>query len=266
MSDVLYTDGHAGRLAVHRWDPAEPQRIVVLAHGYGEHAGRYEHVADRLTADGALVVAPDHAGHGRSDGERALLEDLERVVDDLAVVGGAVLAERPGLPVAAVGHSLGGIIATRLAQRGDLPLRSLALSGPVIGGNPELLALAGMDPIPDVPIDPAVLSRDPAVGVAYAQDELVHHGPFLRPTLLAIGAAVDAIAAAAPLRDLPVLWVHGEEDELAPLVHAEPAVAGLGAASVERHVYPGARHEVLNETNRDEVIAVLVDFVRRTTT
>ena len=183
MSDVLFTDGHAGRLAVHRWDPAEPQRIVVLAHGYGEHAGRYEHVADRLTADGALVVAPDHAGHGRSDGERALIEDLERLVDDLAAVGAAVLAERPGLPVALVGHSLGAIVATRLAQRGDLP----------------------------------------------------------------------------------VLWLHGEEDALAPLVHAEPAVAGLGAASVERHVYPGAQHEVLNETHRDEVIAVLVDFVRRTT-
>ena len=262
-AQITVASGHAGRLAVHRWSAERPTRVVLLAHGYGEHAGRYDHVARRLADEGALVVAPVHAGHGRSDGERALIVDVELLVDDLAAVGAAAIGELPGAPVVLVGHSLGGIVATRLAQRGALPLRALALSGPVIGGNPELLALAELDPIPDVPIDPAILSRDPAVGEAYAADALVHHGPFRVETLRAVAAAVDAIAAGPRLTGLPLLWLHGEEDGLAPLAVTEPVVTDLGAASLERHVYPGARHEVLNETNRDEVLDHLAAFVAR---
>lgn len=267
MSDhqITFTTGHAGKLAVHEWSAPEPRRIVLLAHGYGEHAGRYAHVADRLVADGAVVVAPDHAGHGLSDGERASISDLEQVVDDVAAVGTAAVLAHPGLPITLVGHSLGSIIAARLAQRDLLPLRSLVLSGALVGGNPALLALADMDPIPEVPIDPAALSRDPAVGEDYASDELVYHGPFVRPTLLTVRAAVESIADAKPLGPLPLLWLHGSEDGLAPVDVNEPAVLALGSSRLEQHLYEGARHEVFNETNRDEVLDTLAEFIVRTT-
>ncbi|WP_320671816.1 alpha/beta hydrolase [Patulibacter defluvii] len=260
-TDLL--DGRDGRIAVHRWSPPVPRGLLLLAHGYGEHAGRYAGLGEHLAARGWRVVAPDHAGHGCSDGERALLPDLERLADDLALVGERALADAPELPLALLGHSLGGIVATRLAQRRLLPLAGLALSGPVIGGNPEILALLDLDPIPEVPIDPAILSRDPAVGAAYAADPLVHHGPFRRETLEGVAAAVAAIAAAPPLGDLPLLWLHGEEDALAPLAVTRTAIGGLGATAVEQHVYPGARHEVLNETNRDEIRADLDRFLDR---
>jgi alpha-beta hydrolase superfamily lysophospholipase len=257
-------EGGRGSVFVRRWDTPDPRRVVVIVHGYGEHGGRYEHVAQRLTDDGAVVYAPDHHGHGRSDGERGLVDDMDLLVDDLVAVLAAAQAEHPTLPSALLGHSLGGIIATRLVQRGEHGLSALVLSGPVIGGNPAFEGLLAMDPIPDVPIDPAILSRDPEVGRAYADDPLVYHGPLARPTLEAIFGAVDAIAAGPGLGSLPTLWIHGEEDQLAPLAQTREAIERIGGDRLERQIYPGARHEVLNETNREEVLDEVAGFVDRT--
>jgi alpha-beta hydrolase superfamily lysophospholipase len=254
-------DGARGSVFVRRWDATDPKRIVVLAHGYGEHSGRYEHVARRLAADGAVVYAPDHHGHGRSDGERGLVSDIEPLVDDLTKVIELAKAEHPGLPTALLGHSLGGIIVTRLVQRGGHGLSALVLSGPVIGGNPAFEGLLAMDPIPDVPIDPAILSRDPKVGEAYASDPLVYHGPLARATLEAIFSAVAAIRDGDDLGSLPTLWIHGEEDALAPLAATRPAIERIQGTELEEQVYPGARHEVLNEINREEVLDEVAGFL-----
>jgi alpha-beta hydrolase superfamily lysophospholipase len=248
---------------VHRWSAAEPRCIVLIAHGYGEHAGRYEHVAQRLVEDlGASVHAPDHRGHGRTGGATGLVADGEAITSDLHEVSDAARAAHPGLPVALIGHSMGGLIATRYAQRFGDELAALVLSGPVIGGNPAFEQLLAMDPIPDVPIDPSVLSRDPSVGEAYAADELVYHGPFQRVTLEQLFAAIGRVAEGPSLGDLPTLWIHGSEDELVPLDVTRPAVERLRGTHFEEHIYEGARHEVFNETNRDEVLGDVVAFLR----
>jgi alpha-beta hydrolase superfamily lysophospholipase len=248
---------------VHRWSAAEPRCIVLIAHGYGEHAGRYEHVAQRLVEDlGASVHAPDHRGHGRTGGATGLVADGEAITSDLHEVSDAARAAHPGLPVALIGHSMGGLIATRYAQRFGDELAALVLSGPVIGGNPAFEQLLAMDPIPDVPIDPSVLSRDPSVGEAYAADELVYHGPFQRVTLEQLFAAIGRVAEGPSLGDLPTLWIHGSEDELVPLDVTRPAVERLRGTHFEEHIYEGARHEVFNETNRDEVLDDVVAFLR----
>src|SRR3954463_9546231 len=255
--------GTRGRIVVHRWDIDEPRYIALLSHGYGEHARRYDHVAARLNTDGAVVYAPDHYGHGRSDGERALAEDLEGAVEDLHLVAERAAGEHPGLPAVLIGHSMGGLIAARYGQRYGGELAALVLSGPAVGGNPEIEALAEMDPIPDVPIDPAGLSRAPAVGEAYAADPLVYHGPFRRETLLGFGAAVAAVADSGTFGDLPTFWIHGADDQLVPLVHTRPAIEAVRGAWFEEKIYPGARHEVFNETNRDEVIGDVVRYLGR---
>jgi alpha-beta hydrolase superfamily lysophospholipase len=234
---------------------------VVLVHGLGEHSGRYEHVAARLTADGAVVYAPDHHGHGRSDGEQGLVDDVDSMAADVGRVFALAREEHPGLPAGLLGHSLGGVIVTRFVQSGDQGLSALVLSSPVIGGNPAFEGLLGMDPLPDVPIDPAVLSRDPAVGEAYAADPLVYHGPLTRGTLLGVFAAVEAISAGPGLGSLPTLWIHGEEDQLAPLEATRGQIEHIRGDELEEHIYPEARHELLNETNKDEVIDVVASFL-----
>jgi alpha-beta hydrolase superfamily lysophospholipase len=248
---------------VHRWSAAEARSIALIAHGYGEHAGRYEHVAQRLVDDlDAAVYAPDHRGHGRTGGATGLVEDGEAITQDLHDVADAARSEHPGLPVVLIGHSMGGLIATRYAQRFGEELAALVLSGPVVGANPVFEQLLAMDPIPDVPIDPAVLSRDPAVGEAYAADELVYHGPFQRVTLEQLSAAIGRVAEGPGFGDIPTLWIHGSDDQLVPLDITRPAMEKLRGSNFRERVYEGARHEVFNETNRDEVLDDVVAFLR----
>jgi len=252
-----------GRVSVCLWPNPAPERIVVLVHGYGEHIGRYEHVAAALVERGAEVVGPDHVGHGESEGERVLIADLEHVVDDLGAVIATAQEAHGGLPTVLVGHSLGGLIATRYAQRPDRrPLAGLALSGPAVGLAPAVEQMRASPEIRDAPIDVAVLSRDSAVGEAYAADPLVWHGPWKPTTLDALARATDAVDAGPPF-GLPVFWVHGTDDELVPLELARAAVQRLAGDDLEEHVRQDARHEVLNEIDKDEVIADLAAFVER---
>ena len=227
---------------------------MVIVHGIAEHSGRYEHVAQRFAADGATVYAADHIGHGHSEGERGLIDDVDDLVADLGTVIELAASEHPDLPMALVAHSLGGIVATRYVQSSPAGLAALVLSGPVIGGNPAFKALLDLDPLPDVPIDPAALSRDPAVGETYAADELIYHGALQRRTLESIFAAVDKIAAGPALGELPLCWLHGELDPLAPLDATRPVVDRIHGQDFEAHIYPGAMHEIFNEINQAEVL------------
>jgi alpha-beta hydrolase superfamily lysophospholipase len=169
--DAVTLQGHAGSLHVRSWTHEQPSHLVVIAHGYAEHIGRYDHVAATLGEHGAAVYGPDHLGHGRSDGERALITDFDPVVDDLHLLVERARTEHPGLPLVLVGHSMGGLIATRYAQRHRDGLAGLVLSAPLLG-NPGSALLLAMDPLPEVPIDPAVLSRDESVWEAYRSDPL----------------------------------------------------------------------------------------------
>lgn len=258
----LELDG--GRVVVHAWDGEAPRYLALIAHGYGEHARRYDHLAERLVGHGASVYAPDHPGHGRSRGERALIGDVDSLVADLARAAEVARREHPGLPLVLIGHSMGGLIAARFAQTsGGARPAALVLSGPAIGRNPAIEALMAMDPLPDVPIDPDVLSRDPAVGRAYAEDPLVYHGPFRRETLQAFGAAVERLASGGRLGPYPVLWIHGAEDQLVPLAGTREAIERLRGERLEERIYEGARHEVFNETNREQVIDDVLAFIDR---
>jgi alpha-beta hydrolase superfamily lysophospholipase len=243
---------------VERWEAEDPRRLVVLVHGYGEHIGRYAHVAEALAARGSTVVGPDHVGHGRSEGERALIADFEPVVDDLR---GVVAEARGELPVVMVGHSMGGLIAIRYAQRHGDELAGLVLSGPAVGLSPVFAQW--LDAPPSDPIDGAALSRDPAVGEAYVADPLVYHGGWKRETLEAFMAADEAIAAGPGFGALPLLYIHGAEDPLVPIDLARPVVERLAGPETEVRVIDGARHEVFNELDKDATIALVAEFAER---
>jgi alpha-beta hydrolase superfamily lysophospholipase len=257
--------GTDAEIAMSVWPNPDARRIVILAHGYGEHLGRYDHVAEVLVDRGAIVAGPDHVGHGRSGGERVVITDFDRVVDDLHAVVRRVKERYPGLPVVLVGHSMGGLIGARYAQLHGDELAGLVLTGPVLGTWTAATDMLALDEIPDDPLDVSTLSRDPAVGETYSADELVWHGPFKRPTLEALDAGLKTINAGPKLGALPTLWLHGEDDQLVPLTETRRGIETLGFTDLEEVVYPQARHEVFNETNKDEVIGRTADFVEKVT-
>jgi alpha-beta hydrolase superfamily lysophospholipase len=256
-------DGQHGRINVREWPNEGAQWLAVLAHGYGEHIGRYNHVAEAFRKAGAAVVGPDHQGHGTSEGERALIEDFEDVVTDLHTVTLRASEKYHHLPVVLIGHSMGGMIAARYGQRYGHELAALVLSGPMVGARALVEQLLSLDPLPDIPLDPHALSRDPSVGEAYASDPLVWHGPFKRPMLGAMKRELDTIDAGPSYGNLPLLWIHGELDPLVALASTRPVIEFLRGSSFEEHIYPGAQHEVFNEINRAEVLTDVVSFVQR---
>ena len=257
--------GSEGSVFYRMW-PAqgEPERIVVLVHGYAEHGGRYAHVAEVLAARGAVVCAPDHIGHGRSEGIRALIADFEHVVDDLHTMVNAALDQHRGVPVVMAGHSMGGLLTGRYAERYPEHLAGVIFLGAVLGDwhwARDVLEHG----IPEESSDPAGMSRDPRTVEEYASDPLVYHGTYHRPLLEAEVAALDRFNAELDRITMPVMFLHGEADPFVPYETSLAAVKQMPTKDLTVRVYPGARHELVNELNRDEVIGALVTFVERVT-
>ncbi|WP_405774577.1 alpha/beta hydrolase [Streptomyces sp. NBC_01538] len=268
--------GTRGTIAVREWHrpthgdlgrPTEqaPRYLAVLSHGYAEHMGRYEELAEVLVAHGATVLGPDHQGHGRSAGERAVIADFEDVVTDLHSAVAVARAARPDVPVVLIGHSAGGLVAARFAQRYRDELAALVLSAPVLGNWDLPGRLLALDEIPDRPISPAALSRDPAVGAAYTADPLVWHGPMKRPTLKAFVRTLDTVAKSGDVGPLPLLWLHGDDDRLVPLAGSRVGVEELRGTDWTERIFPGARHDIFLELEADKAAAFaeLTAFVDR---
>lgn len=257
-------DGQREKLHVYNWPNPAARYVAVLSHGAGEHLGRYEHVAQALVRHGAAVIGADHQGHGRSGGARMQVSDFDDLLSDLHAVVGRAKAGHPGLPVVLIGHSMGGMLAARYAQVHGAELAALVLSGPLLGPWPVAPMLLAMDPMPEVPIDPAVLSRDPAACKAYADDPLVWHGGLPRVSLEAVVKFLSTIDAGPKLGALPTLWLHGAADPLVPAEVTRQGLAKISGSAFESKLYDGALHEIFNETNRAEVLADLTAFIGRT--
>ncbi|MFE0252809.1 alpha/beta hydrolase [Streptomyces sp. NPDC059010] len=254
-------DGSRGPIVVREWPNPRPRYVALVVHGYAEHAGRYAEVANVLVAHGAAVFGPDHIGHGRSAGERVVIGDFEDVVADLRAVAGLARAAHPDVPLVLVGHSMGGLTAARYTQLYGAEVAALVLAGPVIGDWELPRRLLALDEIPDRPISPAALSRDPEVGAAYAADPLVWHGPMKRPTVEAFARMLDTVSKGGDIGRVPLLWLHGDDDRLVPLPGSRTGIEGLRGDEATERIYAGARHDLFHETNRADVFADLIHFL-----
>ncbi len=249
-----------GRIKVRTWRPAEPKRLVVILHGYTEHGGRYAPLAQSLAARGALVAAPDHVGHGLSGGDRGVMADLDAVADDVRAIVDQLAG---GLGTIIVGHSMGGLIAIRYAQRFGATLSGLVLSAPAAGLAPFLEMVLSAPEIPEQGFDGSLLSRDPAVGEDNAADPLVYHGPWARATLEAALAANQAVDAGPGFGDLPLLYLHGADDQIVAVAGARPVVEKLAGPDSETRILVDQRHEIFNEIGKENTFAIVADFIDR---
>lgn len=245
-----------------RWRPETTARAaVLLLHGIAEHSGRYEHVGRRLADAGYDVVAIDHRGYGRSGGRRGHVDSWLQFVDDVEDHLAEVRAL--DLPTVLLGHSMGGLIATRyLVDERPAP-DLLVLSGPALGAEikPHLRIAAPLlgRIAPTLEIkddgDPSLLARDPGVGERFYADPFRVPYPTARLGWELIKAIEDARAGIHRVA-VPTLVLHGGDDRLVP---AEASEIFETLPHAERRVYDELRHEVFNETGGlaivDEVIA-----------
>lgn len=287
------------QIVCHRWSIESPRAIVQIVHGGAEHAGRYAGLAQALNKQGYSVYAEDHRGHGRTGEINTKLGDMgeanafERVCDDVLALGTRARSENADIPLLILGHSLGSLITQRL-----LLLHSEHYAAAILSGSPDIYSIAnaadlvkaevarvGRDQVSDV-LDTATvesfagaienaqtpydwLTRDARQVELYANDPLCGFA-------LCSGAWQDLIssmlvtterpAIAATLRkDLPIYIVSGSDD---PVHNNWSAIDRLvenyqqcGLEELTLKKYPEGRHEMFNETNREDVIANLAAWL-----
>lgn len=257
-------------LELERTAPSRPKADVVLVHGYGEHRGRYGHVVDALVGAGACAWTFDLRGHGRSNGDRGYVETFDDYLDDLGLVIEQVSAEAPASRGRVLfGHSLGGLIALLYAAVRPSPLAAVAVTSPFVapavrlppGARSLIRLLARWAPKRDLwlGIEPAAISRDPEVLAAHAADPHVF-------TAVNVRWAGEAILAQRRLREvapslrLPVLFQLAGDDRIASTDAARALFERLGGDKTLR-TYRGLFHEVLNEPERERVLADLIGWL-----
>ncbi len=239
--------------------------VVLLVHGLGEHAGRYDHVASRLNAWGFAVRGYDLYGHGESGGPRGGLPEDNRLLDDLAdIVDSTRKRLPPGCPLILMGHSLGGLIAARFVSLKLKPIDALVLSSPAL--DPALSAfqkflLAVLPRIaPNLRVSNALdvskISHDPAVVAAYKADTLVHDRISARLARF-IASAGAATLAAAPGWTTPTLLLYAGQDKLVSPGGSREFVRRAPVDVVTSVCFDGLYHEIFNELDATAVFAAL---------
>jgi acylglycerol lipase len=246
------------------WLPGDsvPRAVVVLAHGASEHGGRYAWTGEQLTDRGYALYAIDHRGHGRSAGDRAVIDRMAHAVEDLHTLVEKASQAWPGRPLVLLGHSMGGAVALSYTIEHEDALDALVLSAPLaaLEAAPPIQLLAGRvlsvvaPKLGVVPIDSTAVSRDPQVVADYDADPLNYHGKLPARTVAELASAIGGYPEAVKKLELPMLVLHGTADRLTPIAGSEMVVANAASADKTFKSYDGLFHEILNEPERDEVL------------
>ncbi|KAF1046647.1 alpha/beta hydrolase [Xylophilus sp.] len=270
-----FTASDGDNIALQDWPAAGeapvPRGLILLVHGLGEHAGRYDRLARRLCGWGFAVRGYDQYGHGESGGPRGALPNDERLVDDLADVVDSTRAMLPaGVPLILLGHSLGGLVAARFVAQHRRAVDGLVLSSPAfaVGLRPlQRLLLAAVPRLaPDLRVssglDPRQLSHDPAVARAWRSDPLCHDLISGRLARFIATAGPQALDAAARWR-VPTLLLYGGSDRVVQPAGSQAFAAMAPVSTVNSHRFDDLYHEVFNEQDGEPVDARLRQWLDR---
>jgi alpha-beta hydrolase superfamily lysophospholipase len=277
-----YSSRDGATITAYRWAPEGPPRgVVQLAHGMGEHVLRYASLARSLNQAGFVVAGQDHRGHGTTSpdslGEIGA-DGWTELVNDIHLLTERLRADHPGLPLVLVAHSMGSFAAQQSVLDHSAEIDGLALTGTAV--------LDLLEPALDLdqPLDLAMfnapfapartdydwLSRDEAQVDLYVADARCGFGldgDAGKAMFFGARQLADPGRMAGIRDDLPVYIGVGEQDPVnGALALVHPLVQRLdqaGVRDVTLHTYPGARHEVFNETNREEVVGDLIAWLDR---
>ncbi|OGB35283.1 MAG: alpha/beta hydrolase [Burkholderiales bacterium RIFCSPLOWO2_12_FULL_61_40] len=239
--------------------------VVVIVHGLGEHAGRYEHVARRLNQWGFAVRGYDQCGHGESGGVRGGLPTDTRLLDDLADIVDSTRAHMAkGTPLILLGHSLGGLVVARFVALAVRPVDGVVLSSPALdpglSGFQKWLVAVLPRIVPDLRVGnglkPQFISHDPAVVAAYQADRLVHDRISARLALFIATTGPSTIAMAGQWT-VPTLLLYAGDDRLVNPQGSRAFAAAAPAQWVRAVCFDRLYHEIFNESDATPVFDTL---------
>lgn len=296
-STFRFTDPDGFQIFTYKWAPehGQPKAVVQIVHGMAEHGLRYERFAQFLNQAGYVVYADDHRGHGKTAGDLSKagiggMESWEGMIKDEKQLTDLIKQQNPGLPLFLFGHSMGSFIGQVYIQRWGGELKGVVLSGTsgLAVLPPEALpameqAAAGdkRDQYPEGPgifaamnaaFEPVKtpfdwLSRDEAEVQKYIDDPwcgFAFSNGMMLDMARGIGEMISPQNQARIPKDLPVLMIAGEMDPVGAYDGVRAlarSYTGAGIKDVQVILYPQARHEVLNETNRDQVQQDVLDWL-----
>ncbi len=293
--------GDDARIAVHTWIPtAKPAAVIQISHGMAEYAMRYDRFAEAALKAGYAVFAADHRGHGETAvsldklGYLADTNGFERVVEDQYEITLDIKKKFPSTPVILFGHSFGSFIAQRYIEKHGEDISACILTG-TTGPNPALVnggkLAANLVAIfsgrkkpsplltklsfgsynkgfPDAQSPNAWLSRDTEEVEKYDASPwsgFTCTAGFFQDLMAGLSLIHTKAALSGLPLNLPVLIASGSEDPVSGSGKTIKTLAdiyrNMGIKNVKLVLYPGARHEILNETNRDEVTKDILDWI-----
>jgi len=251
---------------------ARARARVLVVHGFAEHSGRYEHVLAGFSERGFDAWALDLRGYGRSDGGRGCLKSFDDYLDDVEALVTSARQDLAAIPFFLLGHSMGGLVATRFCEERPSGVRGLLLSSPFFRVKmpvPAVKRAAAMvlsSVLPNLALptelDANLISRDPEIVRAYVHDPLVLTKATTRWFTEAMRAQSKALAGAAELR-MPLLLIHGAADGLVDPEASRAFFEQVGASDKTLRLWPELRHEILNEPEKLEVLAVFSDWIEK---
>lgn len=269
-----YVDAHGVEITAYEWAAPEPVGVVQIAHGLGEHARRYDAFAGALVAAGFTVVADDHRGHGETGraqhgGDLSRLGRLGpgglRAAEDAVLQLTALTREQhPGLPVALFSQSWGSLMAQRILNRHPRAWDAVVL-GATAFRTPRFMESGQLNArwADEHGHGFEWLSRDLEVGARFVADPLCFYAAVLPLFGLADGLRLFGRPGPGLAPEVPILIVSGSEDPLSRgdgLRRLAEAYRRRGVRDVQLKVYPGARHELLNELDRAAVTTDLITW------
>ena len=271
---IWLDDGHGGRVAFAAYPAPQPWLHLLISHGYGEHMGWYDHVARTLQAQGVSAYLFDHYHHGRSSGRPADVPDYAELVDGLRLVlqQGVQPQRQPGVPLALLGHSNGGLVSVlAVAALPQGTFDALVLCAPFLGFPPglqrtmlPLVHLLGLlIPRFVLPVNglPQLRTADRSIWPDYERDPLRFRGlsvRFVRAMLRALAQAWRAPTC----QGLPLLLAFGEQDRVVDLPSALRWFERVESPDKELRPYPGLRHELFQEAAWRDVLQDVSGWLR----
>lgn len=252
------------------WRPDKPKAAVVIVHGYSEHSGRYAHVAETFVKNGYAVYAYDHRSHGQSDGQDSYIASFDDVVDELGLFLAHIEERLNNLPLFVLGHSMGGLVVSLYTATRQPPVAGVILSGPYVKVNGDvpswLVGIAGivgryLPNLPTIKLDYRLISRDEEILAKHQADPLIYRGKILARTGSEMNRAVQKINRIVERISVPLLVMHGGDDQIAPVSGSNELYAQVSSSDKRLKIYDGLYHEILNEVEREAVKADIVAWM-----